>query len=242
MKFLPRAVIGGRVAPVEVVHHFGIQVEPGRVDVTHRVHRLEHPVVAPGVGQVILVVTAGGGNHVEGQDAVELVAVVEAQRRAEDHVAQAAVVLRLAIERNLQIHQRHDRMQRQAAAQHRVVTHPDQPWHDGVGAHAKVHRQFAPVVAAQVVGLVVVDEQLAIVARRRHGARHVVFGTQWVRGTAPFGGMGQVGSAEQRGAHGKAKQVRKGRGHRVNLFCCYRSGAHRPPAFGEPGSNVLRCA
>ncbi|MNE81560.1 hypothetical protein D3C80_1782220 [compost metagenome] len=83
-----------------------------------------------------------------------------------------------------------------------------------------------------------VDEQLPVETRRRHGTGHVVFRTERVGRTAPLGGLGQIGSAEQRGADSKAEQVRKGRIHRVNLCCCYRSGACRHPALARDRAKI----
>ncbi len=165
MKLLPRSVVGGRVLAVEVVHHLGIEVEPVRVDVGQGVDRLDHPVVTPDVGQVAFVITTGGGDHVQGEDAVEFLAVVKAQCRSEDHVPKTLFALRLTVEIDLEVHQRDDRVQRHAGAKQGVIADPDQPWGDGVGAHAKIHREFLAVVAAQVVGFIVIDEQLPVEAR-----------------------------------------------------------------------------
>ncbi|MNV95395.1 hypothetical protein D3C71_1902840 [compost metagenome] len=94
---------------------------------------------------------------------------MKAQCRAEDDVAQALLVLGLAVHVHLQVDEGHQGGESQAAAKHLLLGHPDQARRDDVGAHTEVQRQAAAVVAAQGVGFVVGGEHLAVEAGRRHG-------------------------------------------------------------------------
>ncbi|MNP33098.1 hypothetical protein D3C76_1263150 [compost metagenome] len=154
--------------------------------------------------------------------------MVKTQGRAEDDVAQALLVLGLAVHVHLQVDEGHQRGEGQAAAEHFLLGDPDQARRDDIGAHAKIHRQAAAVIAAQGVGLVVGGEHLAVQTGRRHGAGHVVLGAHGVGGTAALGGLGHMtergedaaGQGTQCGAHrqyllvfmGVSRRPRTGRG------------------------------
>ncbi|MNG28118.1 hypothetical protein D3C84_1133350 [compost metagenome] len=70
MQFRAGTVVGRGVAAVEVIHDFRVDVQAIGVDVRHRHHGFDYPVIASDVGQVIAIVFTRRRNEIHGDNTV----------------------------------------------------------------------------------------------------------------------------------------------------------------------------
>ncbi|MCY1353154.1 hypothetical protein D9M71_225760 [compost metagenome] len=194
--------MGVAVLEVVVVHQAHVSVEAIGVGVGHRVHRLYRVVVVAEVDQVVLVVASGGGYEIDADGGVELVAVVEADHRAEVGVADAAlVVVGAVLDVQANVVERQQGVEAEVAAEHLLFGDPDETRHDGGDPQVDVGGLVAGVVT-QGVSQVVADEHLTVGAGRRQDAHAVDLDAHRPGRQAAFGGLGQLGGAGEQQAGG----------------------------------------
>ncbi|MCY1344080.1 hypothetical protein D9M69_301100 [compost metagenome] len=122
---------------------------------------------------------------------MELVAVVEADHRAEVGVADAAlVVVGAVLDVQADVVERQQGVETEVAAEDLLFGDPDEARHDGGDPQVDVGGLVAGVVA-QGVGQVVADEHLAVGARGRQDAHAVDLDTHRPGRQTAFGGLGQ---------------------------------------------------
>ena len=210
VQFVAAFIVGVAVALVENIADFGIGHHAFGLHIRNGIHRLDGPMVGADIGQIVFIVTAGGQIGVERHNAVQLVAVVVAQRCADHNVAQAGFALAAAAGFHFQINQRHDGVQRQIAAEHFLRRDPNQARGNHVGIDAEIgHVEVVAVVVVEAAGVIVLAIHHAIHARRRQRTGHKAFHAVRVNGCAAFGGMRLCGQRQQGdggenagGAHG----------------------------------------
>ena len=127
-----------------------------------------------------------------------------------DQARQAGFALAAAAGFHFQIHQRHDGVQRQIAAEHFLRRDPNQARGNHVGIDAEIgHVEVVAVVVVEAAGVIVLAIHHAIHARRRQRTGHKAFHAVRVNGCAAFGGVRLRGQRQQGdggenagGAHG----------------------------------------
>ncbi|MNR18667.1 hypothetical protein D3C85_1354040 [compost metagenome] len=148
---------------------------------------------------------AGRQHEVDADSGVELVAVVEADHRAEVGVANAAfVVVRTVLDVQAYVVERQQRMESQVAAQHLLLGNPDEARHDGGDAQVDVGRLVSGVIA-QGVGKVVADEHLSVGPGGRKDTHSVYFDPHRPGRHTTFGGLGWGGGSGQQHTAGDSK-------------------------------------